>query len=225
MLSSLPWTGDIVGVFSSGTVDMLAAFLTNDWLSDNHIHWILENYSRDIADTHPRSLIHLDTSLLTLIEVYGGGMSSESTEGHWLKRFNTRFTTGDIDRFGFMINVNGNHWVACVLDFRTHEILYGDSFHKPIRQAHLDVLRSWADDLLPKPGGHFNLKSLPITSQSDGFSCGILATNALASYCSDGVIPLISETSELVTTRLKTFLEIANRHNELVGTCIRICRL
>ncbi|KAF6746487.1 hypothetical protein DFP72DRAFT_823076 [Ephemerocybe angulata] len=222
MFPSLPWTGRILGVFATDTLDTLALFLSDDWLSDNHMHYILENYSREIFDSNPRSTIHLEGSFIKLLEKAQAAQRAHSgsvveTEDRWLRNLGEELSSGISDCLGFVINLDNTHWVACVLDFRAAEILYGDSFQQPIRRAHRDVLLWWTKLHCPELEGEFAVKPLPITFQTDSFSCGVLASNALASFCSGGRIPLLSGDG-LTSMRLNTFLELATRHNDMVSS-------
>ena len=73
-------------------------------------------------------------------------------------------------------------------------------------------------------GRQFTKSYFPITRQRDGYSCGILAWNALAVF-------LLPETYSLVDTgkvgdeRLRMFLQVSDRHNSKVHRCYNCQKL
>ncbi|PPR08056.1 hypothetical protein CVT24_010855 [Panaeolus cyanescens] len=113
-------------------------------------------------------------------------------------------------QLAFVFNINGNHWVACVIDFRQAEILFGDSLQSPAYSGtlasapYIQTLLWWSHQHSSK---RFTVSQLPITRQTDGASCGILACNALSTYLSEGLSPLL-DMENVFGRRLDTFLQL-----------------
>ncbi|KAJ7785089.1 hypothetical protein DFH07DRAFT_704569, partial [Mycena maculata] len=72
---------------------------------------------------------------------------------------------------------NEPHWIGLVFDLSqpTGKILYGDSFGDPIPASLLAACLWWMGE---HTQAHLELDKLPIASQRDGFSCGMLVDNA-----------------------------------------------
>ena len=111
-------------------------------------------------------------------------------------------------------NIRDNYWIAVVLDFKSSSILYGDSMGGTINED-LDVETALTWWIQQHTGRQFTKGYFPITRQCDGYSCRILAWNALAVF-------LLPETYSLVDAgkvgdeRLRTFLQVSDRHNSKV---------
>ena len=84
----------------------------------------------------------------------------------------------------------GNHWVTVILDVETSSILYGDSFTLPPPTELQDMLRWWLSHHRTET---FQWADLPITLQSDGFSCPILSAYSMAHALLPPLFPLIPE--------------------------------
>ncbi|KAF9508536.1 hypothetical protein BS47DRAFT_1365927 [Hydnum rufescens UP504] len=100
--------------------------------------------------------------------------------------------------FAGVMNVNNSHWVAFIIDAKSHTINIGDSqlpctvsnrglpdqwhhyLEKPICAFQFWLQQS--DKAAKCPGTAYTYGNLPITQQCDGSSCGIFAQNALAAY-------------------------------------------
>jgi hypothetical protein len=108
----------------------------------------------------------------------------------------------------FLMNVNGNHWAAVVIDFESWIIFYGDSLHEKPSSEVLAVLNWWT---YHHTGQQFTRRSLAITQQQDGFSCGLLSYNALAHHFLPSECPLMAAT-QVRNGRLKIMLEVIDRH-------------
>ncbi|KAG1866765.1 hypothetical protein F4604DRAFT_1501271, partial [Suillus subluteus] len=109
---------------------------------------------------------------------------------------------------GFVTNINGNHWVATVIDFASSQILYGDSLGSCPDKAFINVLQWWSNH---HTGHHFTVGSLEIVHQVDSFSCGLLSVNALAHFFLPSEYPLM-DMKKVDDERLKILLEVGRQH-------------
>jgi hypothetical protein len=96
--------------------------------------------------------------------------------------------SGQHTSIGFIMNVNSNHWVATVVDFAEHRILYGDSLGQVPENEHISTIQWWAQY---HSGTQFTVTELPIPLQQDLFSCGILAFGALTHFYLPAQYPLM----------------------------------
>ncbi|KAJ7746211.1 hypothetical protein B0H14DRAFT_2985652, partial [Mycena olivaceomarginata] len=93
----------------------------------------------------------------------------------WLRRLGEAFATKDRRRLGTIVNKDENHWVGLAIDCE--------------EETHLGVKFRWMD--------------LPIPSQNDVHSCGLLAYFALANFFDGQRFPLPKATSAKDTRQLR----------------------
>lgn len=121
-----------------------------------------------------------------------------------------------------IVNVNNNHWVALIIDFREHMILYGDSIRKNIGCMNSELRLAFKWWATFHTGVRFKVEELPIMEQSDGFSCGILAWNALASHlCNMEIIPA----SKVLGHHVKVCHQIVLHHLQAKDNLVRQFRI
>lgn len=114
---------------------------------------------------------------------------------------------------GLIVNVNKTHWVAVVLDFQNHLILYGDSLQPTPDKEVVAMMTWWTHH---HTGHAFSLKDLPISFQQDSYSCGLLAWNTLVVYFLPGKYLLI-DPATIDDERLKVMLWVIQRHQDQVS--------
>ncbi|TFK16529.1 hypothetical protein FA15DRAFT_552438, partial [Coprinopsis marcescibilis] len=220
-LQALPWTGPLHGVRGETSIDKITIYLTKEWLADDHIHHILELINRELEATmmpnmdEPRFIIQESTHFLTLMgQAQENPSTYHTTSYDWLRHLGESLVGAVYNQFGTVINLGGNHWVACIIDFRKETIHYGDSLGKPIPTLPLGTLRWWISQHTEST---FMVANLPITTQRDGYSCGILACNVIASFCSDQRVPLVPA-NRADEMQLEIFVRIAASHHNHVST-------
>lgn len=140
VLNSIPWAGDLKGVRTSSKMDTLAFYLTQEWLTDDHIHHMLDLVNQRILN--PGCILHENTWVInTIKEASAEPSEHQSRQSYaWLRRIGDFLTDGLVNEFGFVMNLGNCHWVACVLDFRASSILYGDSLRKPMPEETKNAL-------------------------------------------------------------------------------------
>ena len=143
-------------------------------------------------------------------ELYRNG-TYDAPEGAWIRRKSQDFATGVYDVFATIVNINSNHWVPIVVDFRASKILYGDSMGGVIDEKIEEILTWWT---YHHTGVTFTKTYLPITRQRDGFSCGLLAWNALATYLLPHIHSLFNAL-DMAKERLKIFLQVIEQHDQV----------
>jgi hypothetical protein len=110
--------------------------------------------------------------------------------------------------------MNHNHWVAVVLDFKSHVILIGNLMNPEPYEESCIMLQWWTSH---HSGHQFAESALDITHQQDLVSCGLLSFNALAHHFLPATYPLTSA-SQVQNGQLQVLLNIVNQHLDQVKT-------
>jgi len=216
-LASTSWSANIKGFSASIPTYHLSTYLTRQWLSDEHENQMLDLLRHEV--NHKQKGDEVDVGdvffLQRLSRLHREGVteyiSNKSYE--WLHRKGQEFGTGVYEKFVTISNIEENHWVAIVVDFKLSMILYGDSMGGMIDDDLETALTWWIHYHTAK---YFPVTALPITRQRDGYSCGILAWNALNAY----LFPedhKLANTAFVADERLKVLLCIVDRHNDKVS--------
>ncbi|KAG2748080.1 hypothetical protein P692DRAFT_20735450 [Suillus brevipes Sb2] len=211
-LTCISWSGTLDGFAVAEPVVELAVYATDDWLSDVHENQMLDLLRRRIQRQPQSQKIEIEN-------IYFYGFLKKAYEVHSSGEYKGRYfaracETGDAmasgigSCIGFLVNINENHWVAVVIDFKSSTIFYGDSIYTKPPTGFLAVLHWWTHH---HTGQHFEEKSLIITHQTDSFSCGLLSFNALAHHILPSEYPLITA-SQVRIGRLKVMLDVIDRH-------------
>lgn len=215
VLSKLSWKDNIKGFPVQIPPEHLTSYLTQRWLSDEHENQMLHLLQEELTLQHPENNINITTTYFfqILSQLYRDG-TYDALEGGtaWVRRKGQEFATGVYDIFATIVNINDNHWVPIVVDFKASKILYGDSMGGAIDDGVEEILTWWT---YHHTGVTFTKTYLPTTRQRDGFSCGLLAWNALATYLLPDIHSLI-DASNMAKERLMMFLRVVEQH-KLVG--------
>jgi hypothetical protein len=220
-LATISWSATVQGFPGTISVEYLATYMTKDWLTDEHEDQMLHLLGRELARSSEgdseRIYIAETFFMPSLIMVYKepdrANQYATASSYSWLRKKGQEFGTGSLDKLATIANVGGNHWVAVVLDFRSSQILYGDSLGGTITVEIETVLNWWVHH---HTGERFTTNQLPITRQRDGYSCGMLAWNAVATK----ILPKnyrLMKSDGVADERLKIFLRVSERHNDKVG--------
>jgi hypothetical protein len=212
VLAGLPWNGQLSG--RKIPITTLSAYMTTEWLSDEHESQMLELLRQDLLRTALNSEVEVEEiHFIPLLCNAYSNRSQYPMDRHWTwlrEKGHAIATPMGVRRQGQAValsNVGGNHWVAIVLDFEKATIQYGDSLGGHINEQLKDVLGWWTHYHTGHIFTHFNL---PITRQHDSHSCGLLAWNALAAYLLEGTELL--RPADVVEERLKVLLRVVDHH-------------
>ena len=99
------------------------------------------------------------------------------------------------------------HWVAIVIDGKHETIHYRNSFGVEMPLELLNAYQWWLLQHAPSP---FTIKRLPITSQEDTSSYGLLSQNSLDHFLFPSTVLLIASLG-IHAARLKTFILMAEQ--------------
>lgn len=212
-LACLSWSGDIKGFFATISTDHLSTYLTKKWLSDEHENQLLYLLRQQVWRRRGEDGIDVtDTYFIKRLTEIEEDEYATHPGYAWIRKKGQELATGVQDMLITIANVNNNHWVAVVVDFKESNIQYGDSMGGTIDGDLEAVLIWWIHH---HTGRTFTTSYLPITRQQDGHSCGILAWNALVVHLFPMENPL-ADVRAVADERLKAFLQISHRHNEKV---------
>jgi hypothetical protein len=215
VLSKLSWKENMKGFPVQIPPEHLTSYLTEGWLSDEHENQMLHLLQEELTLRRPENNTNITTTgtyfFQILSQLYRDGTYDALEGAAWVRRKSQEFATGVYDIFATIVNINNNHWVPILVDFRASKILYGDSMGGAIDEGVEEILTWWT---YHHTGVIFTKTYLPTTRQRDGFSCGLLAWNALATYLLPDIHSLI-DASDVAKERLKMFLRVVEQHNSI----------
>jgi hypothetical protein len=222
LLHALPWHGRIHGFSDNDDVHRLADFASKHWLADIHETFMLEELQRQIAAIPEFGTKQVITNIWISNKIrvaYEHRNESEYPSPHRteLAELGADLSSGAKSRLGMIWFIKRCHWCSMDITADTSErtILYGD----PEGDEAPDWLREATIWWLSKHvEGSFEWGILPCPTQRDGFSCGILAKNALAHRFIPRKFPLIDTSSdqEVAIARLKAGAEVIQHHIQMV---------
>ena len=213
-LAYVPWTGYLEGfqVHSTIKLDQLSVYFTRDWLTDDHILVMLDTLKEDLVTTGGDNYFIENTAFMTLLSGAYHNKDKYQTEHlyGWMRKRGEDLAGGQKRYLATVANRDNVHWVALVVDFVTQELLYGDSFGHPISESMLAVINWWTHY---HTNSCFTVSTLPISRQQDGFSCGMLAWDALRHHLGHGAHVLM-DPRQPFHDRMEMFLRLTLPHHK-----------
>jgi hypothetical protein len=212
LLRNLSWGGMVQGFDSTGPcpISMIAVYLSDDWLSDEHMHQFTELVERRLLGDarHASETYILGPWFSTHLSQF------DDTPDHpYLERIGQDLASGRRKRIVSMRNVGADHWIAFVIDSGTASIAVGDSFKKP-HPSFVSATSRWVKRHMKHT---YQQTTLPCTRQEDGFSCGILTMNAIEHYLDPEHYPLVSKTPHaLAASRMSRAIDAITHHLDSV---------
>ncbi|KAF5343268.1 hypothetical protein D9758_016307 [Tetrapyrgos nigripes] len=221
-LTNLSWAGYIEGFPIQIEKRYLVSFFTDDWLSSEHLNLLLDLMQRKVACSNVHDIVELPSESALFIpkmkQAYQRPSKYSTPKFRWLHQIATKLTVGDKSLVGTLTNVNGNHWVAVVIDTTQEAIFHGDSMGHTIEDELEKALQWWTYEHF---GVSFRVEDMAITAQNDSYLCGILAWGALEHFLL-GDPECLMEGRQMDDCRLDAFLEVMERHNDQASDKIHI---
>lgn len=212
-LGCIPWSGHLNGFKFRSSIDTLAHYATDKWLGDEHETQLMELLEQELEEGQTRVVV-ADVFFTSMLE-----RASQDPDGYleekdyrWLYKLGQKLMLGDHEQLAVITNIGGNHWVALVIDFVKEEVLYGDSMGHVIDPNLCRTVDWWTHI---HTGHMFHHRRLPISHQRDGFSCGIMAWNALRTYFQPNCQLLNPKLAR--EERLNIMLAIIHQHHNKVS--------
>jgi len=181
ILHHLPWTGTTWAFSDPKPITSLTRYLSSNWFGTTHIDQQLDLLRHRLtrkSPIHEFEILptHFIRLLLELHQDYQTNYTGNQRFRHiWARGEELSAPKCQQMRIGGVVNVNGNHWVAVVVDLRSSTILYGDSLN--LSDSIVVPTLSWWTQF--HTGHQFSTAVLPIGTQSDNVSCGVFALGAL----------------------------------------------
>ena len=98
----------------------------------------------------------------------------------WLREKGEALANGENTHLATIINIDGNHWVAVIIDSQNKQIHFGDSFGHTVPNDLKQVFNWWLGYHMNST--NFSYQTLLVSKQSDTFSCGVLCWDGLRSF-------------------------------------------
>lgn len=131
------------------------------------------------------------------------------------QRDRDKFACGEKENLATVAFVDGNHWVGLIVEWSTGMVRYGDSLGHNCPSWILETIQWWFS-MHRKRSSPITLTTLPVSRQTDSFSCGLMAVNSVSNYLSSYKFPLI-RSDEVDWARLEILIKIFERHMDLAG--------
>jgi hypothetical protein len=215
-LQCIPWSGSIHGFKVAIPTSFLSVYGTREWFSDEHEDQMLDLLRREMMESGISSSADIENTQwpVKLRQAYRDQEQYRTGADYgWLYATGEMLVDGTRDEIGMIANINRNHWVAVSLNFKNRRILYGDSLRDTPNQELIHALKWW----MHLHTGHiFTVKDLPISRQKDGYSCELLAWNALMVYFLRSKNYTLMDPKNVDDERLKVLLRIIERHQDQV---------
>lgn len=214
-IRALPWNALINGFDNQGQLFQLHTYCSRDWLSSVHIDHMLDLLKDDLGIPVNNMISvqhawHAQQVLATYC--YGTETYLTSKSCCALRKQAQDFATGIQDMLATVANVDGNHWIALMVDFRKKKVYYGNSLehtiNKEIRAAYDWWLSMHNEDM-------FEWAQMEITRQQDSYSCGLFAVNALAHALDPRQFNLM-DPEAVDAERINILYRVINRHKKKV---------
>jgi hypothetical protein len=217
MLILLPWgINKPDGVSEGGDpmipIHILSRYLGPNWLANAEQDEMLELMRvKLLEDPKACARFHLQNTYFTekLLKSFDSEVTYQTSNSlAWLRHLGDEIMQANavIVTAAHLGMINDSpHWVALVIE--KGEIRYGDSFGTGIPERLKSACVWWLrQHHIFDP----SIRQLPITTQTDGHSCGILTDNALHHFVNPTSSPLLGHAeSDVIAHRLRTFNLVA----------------
>ncbi len=174
------WNGSIHGLGNTFRQEVLADVLANEPLPSDVVDGLLNILSLRLQCSNPASRFLITTTDFPnyiASEVW----KNESLAGpnEYLKKYSTWIQHGLRDQLLFVFHVPPFHWAACIIDFKTAKIRYGDSLQLPQHRHFFKSLSVWLK--MNFSSITFTITDdLPCSRQRDSYNCPIISVNTVA---------------------------------------------
>jgi len=216
-MKALPWDGYIKGFEDQDLLLKLRTYCSRDWLHSVHINHMLQLLGDNLKLTANATVsIQLTYHVEDVLGAYYNGNKTYRTSRRYraLRELAQDLATGIHDMLAMVGNVDGDHWIALMVNFRQHKVYYGDSAGHPINKELRTAYTWWFSE---HNEHEFEWVQIDITEQEDGYLCGLLATNALAHVLDPNQFDLM-DAKVVDAERVNVLKRVIRQHNEKVRT-------
>ena len=205
-LSYTPWD-DPVPLNEVVSTQKLSAFLTTEWLADEHELLMLDLLKKDLEAEGQHYIFVEDTAFSLLLKAANADQQNYPTKKHyqWLREKGEALANGEKTHLATIVNIDGSHWAAVVVNSQNKQIYFGDSFQHNMPNDLKQIFNWWLGYHMGS--APFSYQSLPVPTQSDTFSCGILCWDGLRSFLLKSTPGPIGPT-QAIDERIRVFLRL-----------------
>lgn len=216
-LSEIPWGYILDGSWGLSITD-LAQFCSRNWLSSGHVDIMVQVMNNQLSSYGIKMVEVLDScyneKIVRQYRYNPDNYLPDKSAGH-LKVLGQQLADGRLTRAAFCIPVwvgegpallpggtgpeRGNHWTAATIDVPNKCIFYADTLGFDIPNELEAALTWWLANHI---AGSFTLSRMACSQQDDGFSCAVLAANAIMHLFCGNQVPLIQSSAEAMATRV-----------------------
>lgn len=218
-MQTLPWAGHVYGFTDKAPVTTLTRYLSRRWLASVHIDQQLDFLRRDLAHTTPEAQYEIvDTTFFNKLQAVfcewlTKPYNADSPGARRLWRFGEELAEGIQTKVGGVGNIDDSHWVGYMINVEPTkcQFLYGDSFGNEPTDKVAAAFCWWVMTHVK----HQCIRGkLPISSQTDSYSCRILSTNAVLHDTLPGVH--LVDPKDCDEARIALFVRVAHWNLESV---------
>ncbi|KAJ7509290.1 hypothetical protein B0H11DRAFT_2427625 [Mycena galericulata] len=174
----LPWHGNLGSI----PVAHLAALFSTNYLGSDIVDALIALLSlrlRLSQDTISQNSLIVDSTFASMVRmllpvvdgVALGPINTSQTGRDYLDKHRVWSMDKDHQYLHLVLYRPPKHWTACRLDFKNHQIQYGDGLHWSRPQEFFDALECW---LRQRDATEF------IVTDDHGYNCPLIAVNTIA---------------------------------------------
>lgn len=220
------------GLSDTSPIHEIYRYLGTIWLSEVHINDLLEVLRREVISVgkHATQIegTPLTDKIITAYNLQKHMVYATEQAYAWIRTIGNELVQkrSTLITAVYLGTITGaKHWVPLVISNGGATISYGDSLGEPIPPKLRNAYTWWLQQHSPTITS--SLTTLPVTDQTDTFSCGILMMNSLRHFVNPTKYPLVGGLKAgIVSERLKAFNSISNHIFKRVSyiPCSLICK-
>ncbi|KAK6996843.1 hypothetical protein R3P38DRAFT_3626103 [Favolaschia claudopus] len=206
----LPWYAGLRG-FEECDVEGLANFCKpTAWFKTTEINQMLELLDEDEQLLRRKICVVPSDYTRDVIRAFNDdGLDYEDAPRYRkLRDLGEDSVNGRTNELTTVANVDGDHWVALIINFELQSVYYFDSLKRSIN-AELRAAYNWW--INQHHATEFSWTPLPCLEQPDSHNCGLFAANRVAYYVNPNKYPLL-DTEACADERLWMLEKILDRH-------------
>jgi hypothetical protein len=217
ILKEVPWRYQTPDKELANAINIsdLSLFCSEEWLGNPQMDAMSAVLNDHLTGSQIQASVHSNNFFQKLLATYRFGRNSYPTHTStlFIRKIADDLKSGTVPVACTAVAVRltqhgailpeglqtpSNHWCALVIDVKQHTLHYGDPMGSPPPPELVGVMNWWLGLSFMK---NFSFQVLPITQQTDTFSCSILTINALAHYFFPSA-PLLSNGPLLLLARI-----------------------
>ena len=233
ILGTVPWKDYVKGLGSGLRIMEMAAFLSQEWLSDTHIDSMLRAAIYQRSDALSQITPHTEIVLTDFITHV---LTSPHLETSPIPYDYTKNAPKSVQQLGSVISKSPSdiriatvsfsppgHWACLIINFQARTISWGDSAGRVAPAGLEKRLKAWLHIFSPQIE-FLALQVLPCARQTDAYSCGIITINTLKHNIFGDELWSQSRCESLHIAEFLNILEISDCHTS-VHTIVSMPRI